>query len=223
VISVLLPTRSRPKQLATSIRSLFDNGLQVPFEILIAADPDDEPTLTMADHLGQFYFVYDLVRSFVMPERFGYVGLHEYYNRLANEARGDWLLLWNDDAVMTTPDWNGRIEQLGSEALVADLQHNLSPQFVCFPAMRRSMYDALGHFTGETPHVDSYIQDIARALGRVRPVEVWVDHERPDLTGRAPDATFLEGRAGLRHQEYFSAEFQAVIGEAVERVRAAGV
>jgi hypothetical protein len=45
----------------------------------------------------------------------GYDSLHEYYNELASKATGDWLMLWNDDAVMETEGWD---EKIGNAAAV---------------------------------------------------------------------------------------------------------
>lgn len=212
MISVLCPSRGRADMLRASIASVRELAVG-DVEIVVAADPDDPATIDTARDLD--------VYTIVVGERLGYARMNEYYNLLAAASTGDWLLLWNDDATMTTPGWDLAIEAAPQEALVADLQHNLSPAFVCFPAIRRSLYEALGHYCGATPHVDSYLQDIGRALGAVRPVDAFVHHDRPDLTGRANDPTFIEGRAGLRHEHYFSPAFQAEIATAVERVREA--
>lgn len=214
VISVLCPSRGRPDMLRASVASLRDLASDpANVQILVAADPDDQATIDVASELDLF--------TLVPAARIGYAHLYVYYNLLAMHSGGDWLLLWNDDATMTTQGWDLAIENAPAEALVADLQHNLSPAFVCFPAIRRSLYEALGCYSAPTPHVDSYLQDIGRALGAVRPVDAHVHHDRPDLTGRTPDATYTDGRSGLRHEHYFSPEFQAEIADAVERVREA--
>lgn len=220
MISVLIPSRGRPDGLRDAVESLILNASSPDnVEILVAIDPDDGPVHTKAIELEKRHSA-STIRVMVTPERYGYAQLYRYYNALAERAKGDWLLLFNDDALMTTQDWDERIKEIPPDKLIADPKHALSASYVCFPAMHRRMYEALGHFSGENPAVDSYIQDIGRALGIIQQVDVWIDHRRPDLTGDAPDATYLEGRAGLGHVHYFSPAYQAVIAEATERVRA---
>ena len=42
----------------------------------------------------------------VLFDRLGYKNLHEYMNALWVQASGEWLMLWNDDALMETKDWD---------------------------------------------------------------------------------------------------------------------
>lgn len=215
-ISVLLPSRGRPDSLRASIASLRDHAAdRSTLEILVATDPDDPHTLDVAAVLG--------ATVWTAPERYGYAQLHLYFNRLADLASGSWLLLWNDDAIMTTTGWNERIAEVPDEVMVADLQSQLSPSFCCFPAVRRRAIVATGGvYSPHTPHVDSWWQDIGRQSGTIRPVDVHVRHDRFDLTGAHHDPTYLEGRAGpgLRDSEYFSAEVQAHVAAAADRLRA---
>lgn len=218
MITVLCPSRGRPEALKRSVESLFANaGGEI--EVLIAWDLDDRPTEIAVNQLVAQYWSCPI--GGLASERKGYARLYEYYNDLAQQASGNWLALQNDDAVMTTENWDEKIMALSPEIMVADLQSNLSPTFCCFPAMRREMYEILGHFSGPTPHVDSYVQDIGRLLGRIAPVDVFVEHNRPDLADVAPDRTYIEGREGLRHEHYFSPEFQAEIRRQADKVRKA--
>lgn len=218
MIAVLCPSRGRPEQLKRSIESLRETADDLSnIEILVAWDYDDDQTMQLVkrpDKLG--------ISMSKGSERLGYDRLYDYYNSLATLVKADWYLLWNDDAIMTTQGWDTKIEELPPEIMVGDIQHYLSPTFCCFPVMRRQMYDILGHFSGPTPHVDSYIQDIGRALGAIAPVDAFVEHA-PDKPDHAyvPDQTYNESRGGLRHQHYFSPEFQAVIAADTEKVRKA--
>ncbi len=225
MISVLLPSRGRPALLQQSVESLRDNAWQPDkLDICVAYDHDEWETTgkTAARMLDE-----GLIHSIYSPGvRFGYAQLQRYYNALAEKSRGEWLMLWNDDATMQTHHWDWEIDSESEDAaaLILEPKHNLSDSgFICFPIVRRALYKALGHYSGETPHVDSYLQDIGRALGRVRPVDIFIQHDRPDLVGAEHDQTFLEGRDALNHEHYFSPEFQQVIAESVERIRKAGI
>lgn len=222
MIYFLLPTRGRPDMLRRSVNSLFENARdpygEQTYKLLIACDPDDRATI----ELVQPWHKHDnnLTHLWVTPERFGYSQLHCYYNGLCEQVQvedQDIIVLWNDDAVMRTKDWDVTLQQ--THGLLLDLQSELSPIYVAFPGVRGSLYKALGHYSGDNPHVDSYLQDIGRALGIVQSVDVVVHHDRPDITGRQPDSTYIEGRAGLSHKQYFAPEYQAVIAESIERVR----
>ena len=69
-------------------------------EYLVAHDPDDPPPYPPPPD----------ARFWEAPERYGYQRLHEYYNALAAQARGDWLFIWNDDARMASEGWDEVIE-----------------------------------------------------------------------------------------------------------------
>jgi hypothetical protein len=114
-------------------------------QFLVAVDEDD-PALGAYKELG--------IKLTITP-RWGYAYMDEYCNRLAQEATGDWLLNWNDDAYMETTNL---------EELVADLDPD-KPTVVLFggdtrfPMISRGLYKLLGHFAGG-PSVDSYIHAI---------------------------------------------------------------
>ncbi|WP_213451571.1 glycosyltransferase family 2 protein [Rhizomonospora bruguierae] len=239
MISVLLPSRGRPASLRRAIHSLLDNSanrairtdhpgwtampgalpeplppvIEAP-QILVAADPDDPATRDAAERLG--------AQVLVTPRRYGYGELHRYLNALAEQAEGEWLLLFNDDAVMRTRDWDQVILGQPANVMVADLQSQLSPEFCCFPAVRRVALEVTGGvYSPHTPHADSWWQDIGRRSGTIRAVDVHVHHDRFDLTGGHNDATYREGRAGpgLRDAQYFTPRVQAAVDAAAAAVR----
>lgn len=204
VISVLCPSRCRPALLRRSIRSLQERESSAhPVEYLIFADYDDPDTNEVAWSLG--------LRG-VSGHRYGYAHLDRYYNQLAKIALGSWLLLWNDDALMSTSAWNEHIESLPDSVLVADLHTDMSDNGVCaFPCVRARAVDIIGDWSPHTSHSDSYWQDLGRLTGTLHPVPVHVIHDRFDLTGNNDDATYRESRGAYRSEEYYSAETQAKI------------
>jgi hypothetical protein len=162
VISVLCPSRERPELLKRSVESLRDTA-RSSFELLVAADHDDRATASAADGMGALVLV---------MERAGYDRLHEYYAALAEMSTGDWLLVWNDDAVMQTPGWDQIIENVPPEVLIANLGTTHSP-LCCLPAVRRSAVDALGRFSTANPHCDTFWQDVGSLTGTIAPVPVF--------------------------------------------------
>jgi hypothetical protein len=173
MISVLCPSRGNPEMLTRSANSLLDlaNG---PVELLVAVDDDDPRTIEAALLIAD--------RTLVLP-RAGYAGLHIYYQELAAAASGTWLLVWNDDFTMLTHAWDTFIEALPQDIFVADLQSPHSP-LCCAPAVRRNAVEAIGTFSTDNPHVDTFWQDTGRALGVIRQVPVHIDLETPVKPGQ---------------------------------------
>lgn len=116
-VSILLPTRHRPGALRRSVASLVDRAAG-SVEILLAVDDDDGLTL---DDLGQSPIPGS--HLFVGP-RLGYANLHMYVNFLAARANGDWLFLWNDDAVMETLHWDVVVASFGDRFAVLNPDSN---------------------------------------------------------------------------------------------------
>jgi len=104
-ISVLCATRGRPAMIMESIKSMIDTADDPDgIEFLLAIDDDDQITIDYVQSDIVPYFEkhdYDLY-AFVQP-RLGYARLNEYYNQLAGESHGEWLIVWNDDARMESP------------------------------------------------------------------------------------------------------------------------
>lgn len=192
-----------------SLRGTAHNNTEV--EILIAADEDDNPTVENAGSLCQ---------SLIVTPRFGYSRLNMYYNLLAKEARGQWLVLWNDDAVMLTDEWDRILHETPEGVLIADLQsQHTSTGLCCFPAVRRKAVAAVGGFSPHTPHCDTYWQDIGRATGCIRTVDIHLDHRRYDLSGVNGDTTWIEGQQSYQTGAYYGPEVQRAIAQDIETIR----
>lgn len=199
MISVLLPSRGRPKPLADSIGSLLDLADRPgTIQILIAADPDDPGTYE-ADLPWQ-------ATVWTAPERYGYPRLHEYVNRLAQRADGDWLMLFNDDARLLTPGWDTLVHEQAPGVLWP--HSNDIATCNTFPIWPRTWTDRLGHVS-LSPHCDSWIQFLGQSLGRHERVAVDILHDRADLTGGHNDATRAESLAGYRTADYGSPAMEA--------------
>lgn len=168
MISVLCPSRGNPEKLVRSVQSLHFNAVGV-IEILVAADYDDPTTAQVAEALETRVLV---------RERAGYDRLHVYYQELAKLATGDWFMVWGDDCVMMTDRWDVEIESLPPQILVADVVSTHSP-LCCFPAVRRAAIDAIGRFSTDNPHVDTFWGDIGAMAGVIARVNVFVSAESP--------------------------------------------
>lgn len=209
MISVLLPSRGRPKALTESIGSLLDHADRPgSIQILIAADPDDLDTLGV-DLPWQ-------ASIWTAPDRYGYPRLHEYVNRLAEQADGDWLMLWNDDARLLNDGWDTAVR----EQPPAVLWPHSNDIATCntFPIWPRAWTDHLGHVS-LSPHCDSWIQYLGQTLDRHERVDVHILHDRADLTGGHDDQTRAESLAGYRTTDYGSPAMDAARASDVAALR----
>lgn len=177
IASVLLPTRNRVELARESLVSLGEGN----FEALLWVDNDD-PQLS---EYWEFAEGADAVRLLVEP-RVSYARFHEMINRLAREARGDWLLLWNDDARMEG-DWLSELR--GRDASVpASMNYTPETQMNLFPAISRGLYEAQGFFSLSV-HCDTWIEEITRPLGLETVSTAHVTHVRDELNDSVKSET----------------------------------
>lgn len=213
-VSVLLPSRCRPESLQRSVESLrLSASDSASLSFLVAYDSDDEETGERARALG--------AHAVRFPDRHGYSKLHLYYNRLAELANGDWLFLWNDDALMQTTDWDVAFRQFDPDSVVvlSPSSTGVGHSMCCFPAMSRALYSCLGHMSLSC-HVDSWLQDLAMATGILFRLPVDVFHDRFDFTGGHNDQTWLESSAGYQTEEFYSPHMQSLLQIDISKVRA---
>jgi hypothetical protein len=199
-IAILLATRGRTDMLGRSIRSLIDQADDITrVQIMFAFDRDDA--------LGQNYFNSVLkaeLDSAKVPytamlfDPMGYIRLHIYNNKMAERTDADWLVIWNDDAVMETKGWDSTIiSHTGEFKLLAFHTHRDHPYSI-FPILPRKWYELLGYISPH-PTQDGWLSQQAYMLDIWERIPVDVTHDRYDLTGNNLDETFqkramLEGR-----------------------------
>ena len=194
-ISVMIPTRKRTDLLKKSIDSLVDNASSVDgIDILLAVDDDDTITnefLTneLVAHLNEKNVS---MRAFSFA-RLGYKNLNQYANYLAHESNGEWLILWNDDAVMQTKDWDLKIMEYAGQFKVLRFKdnHDEHPNAI-FPCVPR---DWIALFETFSPHQasDSWVSQIGYLTGIMQNCpEIECYHGRYDLVGIEPDEVYQE-------------------------------
>lgn len=142
-------------------------------EVLVGLDLDDNSGSMSA----VMYAPCRVIEYF--SERHGYRELHRYYNRLAERARGDWLMIWNDDALMRTVGWD---EAIGSHDPSSPVALNLTSEspggMNLFPCVSRRWYELVGHLSLQA-HTDTWIQDVSRAVGcEVAEPRIRIEHLR---------------------------------------------
>ena len=186
-LSMLCPTRGRPRWLAALLRSVertAHRGDRV--EVLCYVDADD-PELPRYQRLlgrGTFGRLGRCVLHVGEP-----LGVPTAWNVLADLATGDYLLMANDDQLYVSYGWD-----LAVDAAAAALAREHPDEIGClyfdagqygssipdFPMISRAWYQALGYYAPtifQQWSAEKWIFDIASQAGRLRPVPgVFVEH-----------------------------------------------
>jgi hypothetical protein len=147
--------------MAASAESLRDTAADPErLELVLGLDADDE---TGSAYLQAVTAVPRRVYWF--QHRHGYRHLHRYYNDLAEEAGGQWLVLWNDDARMARRGWDLAIREQDPRKLAAlNITSEQPGGMNLFPVVTRRWFDVVGHLSRQA-HTDTWIQDVSRAAG----------------------------------------------------------
>ena len=225
-ISILLPTRKRTEAVVKSIGSLLANARDTSrIEILIAYDNDDEESQqffneTWFPFIGQS----DATSKVFETERFGYLRLYKYVNFLAEQATGDWIMFWNDDALMLTENWDDEIvKHDGWFGLLRMPCVTMNHPFALFPIIPREWIDFFGRVS-PVNHSDWWIYNVTVPVGRLENIPVEVYHDRADVTGGNNDETFREqsyaadGKDPSNPEDYAHPDRQQELREWVQKL-----
>lgn len=197
LVSVLLPSRGRPAGLLNAVSSLVvrcDNPQSI--EILIRLDDDDAESQKAVEYMNGIFGDATSIRTIIGPRGDGYIALHKFVEELCAVARGDFLLLFNDDVLMDTNGWDAELDRFRNELCVLRLRSPMPREcahLTAFPAVHRKLHQIIGHFS-LNGFCDAWIQDISRGAGIERRCRVRVTHKQKydnmDATAREAVNTF---------------------------------
>ena len=192
VVSILCPTRERPKELRRMIDTAQETATG-PVEILLYFDPDDN-TVNEFLHL-------DGVRAFrgKKPLKLGAA-----WNKLCDCSTGDYVFMGNDDLVFHTQGWDRLMvhkyrEEFpdGVGLLWADDMGN-GARHCAFPFLSKQWVAILGYFAPtyfEFFFHDTWVFDIAKDINRaVYYPEVKIEHAHYTYRKAEFDATYKRNR-----------------------------
>lgn len=153
-MSVLLPTRQRAGWAAKTIASVLSTCSRPEnVEILVRADEDDPEVNAMIQLVSQLPNA-NRIKIFIGPRRMGYFSLHEFYNELCTHATGDWVMMFNDDATIETPNWDVILDncepdnpKVNSTVAMGHFELVQKDQDFVFPMVRRKAVQILGHLS----------------------------------------------------------------------------
>lgn len=190
-IAILLPTRGRTDALTRSVASLIEHATDLEeIKIMLGFDEDDTAGLEHFEkELQPWLEDRDINYTAMTFAPIGYGRLNEYVNALANNVDAEWYCFWNDDAIMETQGWDQVIaSHIGEFKILAVHTHRDHPYSI-FPIVPRAWLETLGHLS---PHQlsDAWISQQAYILDVWERIEVYVTHDRHDLTGNNNDETY---------------------------------
>jgi len=197
LVSVLIPTKNRVDLLRRSMASLFDlSDDPGNIEVIVAHDDTDLPSI---EYFSSSKWSTDCsawggsCRALPCPA-WGYWELNRYYNIMAQQAQGQWFVIWNDDAVMLTQGWDQHIKKQNNfVGMLHMTTQNFKPNLTLFPIIPRVWNDLFGEIS-HTQITDTWIQNICHEAGAVLEIPVTVLHDRYDVTGNNLDQTYLDRR-----------------------------
>lgn len=201
MISLLCPTRGRYAGFCRMVDSIILNsggfavhGDPAPVEIIAYQDEDDEK------------YPHTHSKELVKIIRGPRITLSDAWNKCAEHAKGDLLMMIADDAIMRTFGWNFDFEEALLRApkdriclLYSDdgvTKHNMS----VFPCITRQWYEAIGrfcppYFVGDYP--DQWLWDVIGMVDPHRRIyipDVLIEHLHPIHRKAQDDATYRERR-----------------------------
>lgn len=179
-LSILLPSRGRPENLRRALCSMLANdAMPDGTELIVGADSDD-PT---ADWLVPT--VNGSARWMIGDS---FPTLAQKVNSLAAHARGDAMMVFPNDMVVTDPTWHERvksvIENLREDSLIYAFVGAAS-EYASLPILRRSQVADLGWYAPPWfPFwfTDSWFTEIVRMSGRGYAVDLGIRHQA-DVSG----------------------------------------
>jgi len=196
--SVLLPSRGRPVGLFNAVSSLVarcENPESM--EILIRLDDDDHESQKVVESMNGVFGGVTEICTIIGPRGAGYTDLHKFVEELCAVARGDFLVLFNDDTLMDTNSWDAELSRFRNELCVLRLHCPIPREcshLTGFPAVHRKLHQIIGHFSLSCWN-DAYIQHISRGAGIERLCRVRVTHKQK------MDATWKERDEALALQQ----------------------
>lgn len=182
-IAVLLPSRGRTHALTESVTSIVSQANDISrIQILFGFDTDDTVGLEHFEGVIQpFLDDHDVCYEAQAFESMGYAGLNRYYNHLAQQARADWIFVWNDDAVMDSKDWDLEIQKYNDQFKLLKVHTHNDHPYSIFPIVPCAWFDLFGHLSRHQM-IDAELSQMAFVLDLMQVVDIWVTHNQVELT-----------------------------------------
>jgi hypothetical protein len=195
-VSVLIPTRSRPKRFKTAVDSLLQTKTG-EVEVLSYVDFDDPD-------------VGDYENPTILGPR---LTLTSALKRLIEKASFDLMLLGSDDIIFKTQGWDEKmVKAMPKDCIGIVYAHDGGPKNLNHFMFHKKWYSLTGLFPDDFEHFgpDTYVGKVAEGLGRKILVgDVLIEHHhakngkaKSDLTYEYPRTSGMVERDTKRLREH---------------------
>lgn len=202
MISLCLPTRNRPDNLERMLYSATSNA-ESDLEAVCYMDEDDAKSFKTVRDFDAFH------RLRIVPITGPRLTMSDYWNKCADHASGDILMLCADDLIFRTEGWDRAVESAfetvpNSIVMIwADDGQPNAAEHATHPFLHRRWVDTVGYMTPPyfvSDYADTWINDLAAGVDRrVYLPEVCIEHMHFSLEKAEMDDTYRDRL--LRHAE----------------------
>lgn len=191
-IAICIPTRGRTVALATSIKSMINRASKPDrIQVIVAFDHDDYVGISYFNEKIKHWLEEKNVTYTVMiTPRYGYIALNKYVNVMARAAEAEWIIFWNDDAIMDTDGWDREIAKYNGKFRILSFHAHNSHPYTIFPIVPHMWVRILGQ-VARHQQTDHEVSHMAYLLDIFERIPVHVTHDRADLTGNNMDETYM--------------------------------
>ena len=157
---------------------------------MLGVDDDDKETIDWVNNkAADFVKPFGCACKAKIFSPLGYEQLNVYVNLLAHSSTGNWLFLWNDDALMQTKGWDDIVESYDGQFKCLAPKDNHDHPFAIFPLIPADWFTLCDAWSINAQN-DTWVSVIARMNGIFERVDIEILHDRADLTGGNDDETF---------------------------------
>jgi len=202
-ISLLCPTRGRPSNITSLIKSLTETTLDIQnIELVLYIDDDDQG---MSSHPHELEKYADSINLTVIAGR--RIILSEAWNICYEFASGNIFMHCSDDIIFMTPNWDTVVmeafDQIDDKIGFVFGRDGFSPvEFGTHGFIHKNWVETVGYFVPpyfSSDFNDTWLNDVAKLLNRHVPIAILTLHNHPALGKSAYDQNYLENlQRGLR-------------------------
>lgn len=194
-LTIIYPTRKRFDLFVKSTESLIEKCSDVNnLEILVTMDDDDVDTISKTrEYISDKPYIRILI-----SERHYYKNLNIYVNSAANIATGKYLLLWNDDCIMESFNYDLVMDKYENKFMVVnplvinDVNYCRTNNQMLFPLIPKKWINITGRWSNSGA-CDSWVQLISNELNlSIYEDDIKIFHDRYDLTRNNHDEIYIE-------------------------------
>lgn len=187
MISVLTPTRHRPKQLERMVESLRKVSSKEP-EVVVYIDDDDSESIKKVETLG--------IKYRVGPR----LVFTDYWNKCYELATGNILMMGADDLLFRTQNWDTMVEEAFAQypdhiVMVYGNDLHIRMAIPSHPLVHRRWIEVVGYFSPPwftCGACDVWLNEIAKFLDRKHFIRFVAEHMHPTVGKSEVDETYWE-------------------------------